>query len=137
MYASPVNVVRRNASLEYRKRRFIIKAAKSPIPKPNQNCFFPILLIVKSGFKNPFISISYFGFIIAAPGSLCPQRTVRASFPAYSSGTFKALPAKGPPTVLTIFISYKNSHLSAFFCTSGEGQALRVLPQLPIGRNDG
>jgi hypothetical protein len=58
-------------------------------------------------------------FRVAPPGSLRPQRTVRANFPAYRSGTLKALPAKGNPAVLPVFISYKSSHLSASFCTSG------------------
>ena len=37
------------------------------------------------------------------PGSLRPLRTVRAIFTAYGSGTFKAIPAKGNPAVITFF----------------------------------
>jgi hypothetical protein len=53
---------------------------------------------------------------LAAPGSLRPLRTVRATFTAYGSGTFKAVPVKGNPAVLTIFIRHKLSNLVAFFC---------------------
>jgi len=37
------------------------------------------------------------------PGSLRPLRTVRATFTAYGSGTFKADPAKGNPADITFF----------------------------------
>ena len=40
---------------------------------------------------------------MGAPGSLRPLRTVRATFTAYGSGTFKAIPVKGNPADLTIF----------------------------------
>lgn len=46
-------------------------------------------------------------FIITARGSLRPQRTVRASFPAYSSGTFKAVLVKGTPAVHTALLNIK------------------------------
>jgi mannitol-1-phosphate/altronate dehydrogenase len=51
-----------------------------------------------------------------APGSLRPLRTVRATFTAYGSGTFKALPVKGNPAVITFFIRHKSSNLFALFC---------------------
>ncbi len=50
------------------------------------------------------------------PGSLRPLRTVRASFPAYGSGTFEALPEKGNPAVVIRFFYQKCSKLFAFFC---------------------
>ena len=53
---------------------------------------------------------------VVIPGSLRPLRTVRASFPAYGSGTSKVLPAKGNPAVNTGFISNKSSYLFTFFC---------------------
>ena len=46
-------------------------------------------------------------FMLAAPGSLRPLRTVRATFTAYGSGTFKAHPVKGNPAVITLFIGHK------------------------------
>jgi hypothetical protein len=41
------------------------------------------------------------------PGSLCPQRTVRAGFPAYSSDIFKAFPAKGPRLFFLFLLAIK------------------------------
>jgi hypothetical protein len=63
-------------------------------------------------FRNPFLFSS-----LAGPGSLRPLRTVRASFPAHGSGTFKAVPVRGDPAVITTFVvvDNKSSHLSAFF----------------------
>ena len=52
---------------------------------------------------------------IKQPGSLRPLRTVRASFPAYSSGTFRALPAKGDPAVKIRFHFNKSSNLLTLF----------------------
>lgn len=64
-----------------------------------------------------------------APGSLRPQRTVRASFPAHGSGTFKAVPAKEDPAVITVSIVVDNkssnlssllSYLLSSFCSGRE-----------------
>ncbi len=49
-------------------------------------------------------------------GILRTLRTERASFPAYCSGTFKALPAKGNPAVVIRFFYHKYSKLFTFFC---------------------
>ena len=61
------------------------------------------------------ISKHVFSSCIKAPGSLRPLRTVRASFPAYGSGTFKAFPAKGNPAVNIRFFYHKCSNLFTFF----------------------
>ena len=55
-------------------------------------------------------------FPMQQPGSLRPLRTVRASFPAYGSSTFKAPTSKGNPTVNLCFLINKSSDLSTFFC---------------------
>ena len=58
-----------------------------------------------------------FFFCMKQPGSLRPLRTVRASFPAHGSGTFKACPVREDPAVITTFVvvDNKSSNLSAFF----------------------
>ncbi len=64
----------------------------------------------------------YAGYIFdyLLPGSLRPLRTVRASFPAYGSGTFQALfrhsRRKGNPAVVIRFFYHKCSKLFTFFC---------------------
>ena len=50
------------------------------------------------------------------PGSVSPLRTGHASFPAYGSGTFKAIPAKGHPTVKFCFLTCECSNLFTFCC---------------------
>ncbi len=52
---------------------------------------------------------------LGAPGSLRPLRTVRASFPAYGSSPFKAIPAKGYPAMIYCFLHNKCSYLLALF----------------------
>lgn len=51
------------------------------------------------------------------PGSLRPLRTVRASFPAHGSSTFKAIPVMEDPAIITIYIivDNKSSNLSTLF----------------------